>query len=66
MVYTILSLNIYDVNWKKMFDPNLKIVTSSTNDKLISKARDNTRKINESEFSLREVANNHFLGKTFT
>lgn len=63
MVYTILSLNIYDVNWKKMFDPNLKIVTSSTNDKLISKARDNTRKINESEFILREVANNHFLGK---
>lgn len=63
MVYTILSLNMYDVNWKKMFDPDLKTVTSSTNEKLISKARDNTRKINESEFILREVANNHFLGK---
>lgn len=63
MLYTILSLSMYDVNWKKMFDPNLKIVTKSTDDKLISKARDNTRKINESEFILREVANNHFLGK---
>ena len=46
-----------------MFDPDLKTVTSSTNEKLISKARDNTRKINELEFILREVANNHFLGK---
>ena len=54
---------MYDVTWKKMFDPDLKTVTSSTNEKLISKARDNTRKINESEFILREVANNHFLGK---
>lgn len=63
MVYTILNLNMYDVTWKKMFDPDLKTVTSSTNEKLISKARDNTRKINESEFILREVANNHFLGK---
>ena len=63
MVYTILSLNMYDVIWKKMFDPDLKTVTSSTNEKLISKARDNTRKINELEFILREVANNHFLGK---
>ena len=62
-IYTILSLNMYKVNWKKKFDLNFKIVTSSTNDKFISKARDNTRKINESEFILREVAKNHFLGK---
>lgn len=49
---------------KKKSDLNLKIIMSSKNDNyFISKARANTRKINESEFIVREVTKNPFLGR---
>lgn len=60
-IYARHSLKTYEVNWKIMFDINLKIVISFTNDNLISKARDNTRKINESNIILREVAKTTIL-----
>lgn len=51
---------------KKKSDLNLKIIMSSKNDNyFISKARANTRKINESEFIVREVTKNPFWGDDF-
>lgn len=52
---------MYEANWKKkVFDVNLNIVTSSTNDKPLAKAKDKCKENSWVKIHCNDIAKNRF------